>query len=231
MALNKLKFNSLNVTPVAGKTIGFNSDADGLEATLSGGSMRFIKKLTASSDSTLSFVDGSSDVVLDNTYKEYIFLFKDIHPSVDKAHFSFHGSTDSGSSYSLNHVSSAFRTYHNESGSASALQYHSDDGSTAQFGLHNEDRFQIISSYTGADNDQTCAGFLHLFNPSSTTFIKHYISNFSIYNGNNYSQNNFHAGYMNTASAIDAIRFKFANGTGGDNGNIDAGTITLYGIN
>ncbi len=75
MALNKLKFNSLNVTPTAGKTVGFNSSADGLEATLSGGSMTFIKKLTASSSGTLSFVDGSSDVVLDNTYKEYMFIF------------------------------------------------------------------------------------------------------------------------------------------------------------
>ena len=74
MALNKLKFNSLNVTPVAGKTVGFNSSANGLEATLQGGSMTFIKKLTASSSSTLSFVNGSSDVVLDNTYKEYIFF-------------------------------------------------------------------------------------------------------------------------------------------------------------
>jgi len=83
MALNKLKFNSLNVTPTAGKTVGFNSDADGLEATFSGGAMTFIKKLTASSSSTLSFVDGSSSVVLDNTYKEYLFIFKDIHPGTN----------------------------------------------------------------------------------------------------------------------------------------------------
>ena len=78
MALNKLKFNSLNVTPTAGKAVGFNSSANGLEATLEGGAMTFIKKLTASSSSTLSFVDGSSDVVLDNSYKEYIFIFNNI---------------------------------------------------------------------------------------------------------------------------------------------------------
>ena len=74
MALNKLKFNSLNVTAAAGKTVGFNSNANGLEASLQGGSMRLIKKLTASSDSTLSFQDGSSDVVLDSTYKVYLFI-------------------------------------------------------------------------------------------------------------------------------------------------------------
>ena len=101
MALNKLKFNSLNVTPTAGKTIGFNSSANGLEATLSGGSMVFIKKLTASSSGTLSFVDGSSDVVLDNTYKEYLFIFNNIHPATDKVYFTFQGSTDSGSNYNV----------------------------------------------------------------------------------------------------------------------------------
>ena len=78
MALNKLKFNSLNVTPTAGKAVGFNSSADGLEATLSGGDMRVIKKLTASSSANLAFVNGTSDVVLDSTYKEYIFIFNNI---------------------------------------------------------------------------------------------------------------------------------------------------------
>ena len=88
MALNKLKFNSLNVTPTAGKAIGFNSSANGLEATFEGGAMTFIKKLTAdSSSSTLSFVDGSSDVVLDSTYKEYLFIFNNVHPVDNSVQF------------------------------------------------------------------------------------------------------------------------------------------------
>ena len=87
MALNKLKFNSLNVTPTAGKTIGFNSSADGLEATFSGGAMTFIKKLTASSSSSLTFTNGSSDVILDSTYKEYVFIYQDIHPSANGPNF------------------------------------------------------------------------------------------------------------------------------------------------
>ena len=97
MALNKLKYNSLNLTPAANKAIGFDSDADALEATLEGGAMTFIKKITASSDSTISFVDGSSDVVLDNTYKEYMFIFKNIHPASDGAAFRFQVSINSGS--------------------------------------------------------------------------------------------------------------------------------------
>ena len=43
-----------------------------------GGSMTFIKKLTASGSANLTFVNGSSDVVFDSTYKEYIFTFKNI---------------------------------------------------------------------------------------------------------------------------------------------------------
>ena len=87
MALSRLTYNSFNVTPTASKGIGFDSGADDLAATFSGGAMTFIKKLTASSSATLSFVDGTSDVVLDNTYKEYLFTFNNIHPETDEDYF------------------------------------------------------------------------------------------------------------------------------------------------
>ena len=146
-----------------------------------GGNLNFISKSTASASASIEFTSG-----IDSTYKEYVFYFTDIHPSVDSAHFSFHGSTNGGTSYSLNHVSTAFRAIQQESGSSPSLQYHADDGGTAQFGLHNEDRFNIIASYVGSDNDQICAGYMHLFNPSSTTFVKHWTSHFSISNSNNF---------------------------------------------
>ena len=220
MALNKLKFNSLNVTPTAGKTIGFNSSANGLEATLSGGSMTFIKKLTASSDSTLSFVDGSSDVVLDNTYKEYIFMFTEIHPATNNAHFGFQANASGGSGYNETITSAVFRALHEENDSTPAVQYDPNSADQAQgTGL------QYLQDYVGADNDQSCSGILHLFNPSSTTFVKHFICRTANANGNNYAVDQFTAGYINTTSAIDEIQFKF------HSGNIDSGTITLYGIN
>ena len=219
MALNKLKFNSLNVTPTAGKTIGFNSSANGLEATISGGSMTFIKKLTASSSSTLSFVDGSSDVVLDNTYKEYIFLFTNIHPSAT-SNPTMQGSTDTGSSYGVSATTTTWGAYHTESDSATALGYDtvSDVANSTSF-------FQMNAWQTvGNDNDQNMGGYLHLFNPSSTTFVKHFISR--IITGSLGVQPDLYlAGYFNTTSAIDAIQFKMSSG------NIDSGTITLYGIN
>ena len=219
MALNKLKFNSLNVTPVAGKTVGFNSSADGLEATFSGGSMRFIKKLTASSSNTLSFVDGSSDVVLDNTYKEYIFLYKDIHPETDNAFFTFNFSVDSGSNYNVTKTTTFFRAYHYESDAATVFDYRTSEDLAQGTG------FQTIQDYLGSDNDQSCSGYIHLFNPSSTTFVKHYVLNNNGCFSNDISINILSAGYGNTTSAVDAVQFKMSTG------NIDAGDISLYGIN
>ena len=99
MALSKLTYNSLNVTAAASKGIGFDSDPDALQADYTGGSLTFIKKLTASSSDTLSFVDGTSDVVLDNTYKEYLFTFKDIHPETNQVSFGFQGNAAGGSGY------------------------------------------------------------------------------------------------------------------------------------
>ena len=217
MALNKLKFNSLNVTPTAGKTIGFNSSADGLEATLSGGAMTFIKKLTASSDSTLSFVDGSSDVVLDNTYKEYMFIFKDIHPATDGTNLGFNFSIDSGSNYNVAKTTTTFRAVHFENDSTAAVGYFDQD-------LAQGTGDQRVGIGVGNDNDQSGCGYMHLFNPSSTTFVKHFTIVTSGALSGDASINFFTAGYGNTTSAIDAIQFQM------ESGNIDAGTITLYGI-
>ena len=182
------------------------------------GSMVFIKKLTASSSATLSFVDGTDGVVLDNTYKEYVFTFKDIHPATNDVEWSFQGSTNTGSSYGVSITSSAFDAYHNEADSATALSYATDQD------LANSTNFQIFQQDYGNDNDQSGVGTLHLFSPSSTTFVKHFISVSQNYHHSDYSINCFRAGYFNTTSAIDAIQFKFSSG------NIDAGDICLYGI-
>ena len=219
MALNKLKYNSLNVTPAANKAISFDSDPDALEATLEGGDMTFIKKLTASSDSTLSFVDGSSSVVLDNTYKEYMFIFNNIHPATDNVDFRFQGNAAGGSGFNETITSTAFQAYHNEADSATALEYRTD------FDQAQGTSFQQIANNVGNGNDESISGSLHLFNPSSTTFVKHYMARTNTYYYGDITIDMNHAGYFNTTSAIDEIQFKMSSG------NIDAGTITLYGIN
>ena len=187
--------------------------------SLTSGSMVFIKKLTASSSSTLSFVDGSSSVVLDNTYKEYIFTFNNIHPATDSADIMINFSTDSGSNYNVAKTSTHFRAYHDEAGSATSLAY--DNSNDMEQGTGN---LNILLNI-GNGNDECGSGYLHLFDPSSTTFVKHFIANMNRYDGADYTVNQYSAGYANTTSAIDAVRFQM------DTGNMDAGDICLYGIN
>ena len=219
MALSRLNYNSLNVTAAANKGIGFDSGADDLSTDFSGGAIRFIKKLTASSSATLSFVDGSASVVLDNTYKEYLFIFNNIHPETNAVAFSFNGSIDSGSNYNVAKTSTHFGAYHDETDTAAAVAYRTDEDLAQGTG------FQPFQINFGTGGDQCGAGYLHLFNPSSTTFVKHYISRINNYHSSDYSIDCYIAGYMNTTSAIDAIQFKMSSG------DIDAGTISLYGIN
>jgi len=183
------------------------------------GSMVFIKKLTASSSATLSFVDGSDGVVLDDTYKEYLFTFKNIHPQNDNGMFSFNVSTDGGSNYNVAKTTTCFDAFHAEAGNDANLRYDGDNNDLAQ-----GTQFQELNYSLGNGNDSNLGGTLNLFNPSSTTFVKHFIASVNYQYFNTYSIQNHTAGYANTTSAIDAIQFKFISG------NIDAGDICLYGI-
>jgi hypothetical protein len=183
------------------------------------GEMRFIKKLTASSSATLSFVDGTSDVVLDNTYKEYLFTFNNIHPATDNVAFQFNLSVDSGSNYNVTKTSTSFRAYHDENDGGTALQYE-----TSHDLAQSTSAERLCAADLGNDNDQSLSGYLHLFSPSSTTFVKHYIARASHVHGANYSIDFYKSGYGNTTSAVDAIQFSMSSG------NIDAGDICLYGI-
>ena len=186
--------------------------------SVSGGSMTFIKKLTASSSATLDFVDGTSDVVLDDTYKEYMFTFKDIHGS--SAHqLSFQGNAAGGSGYNETMTTTNFRCFQNEAGTDAELNYVGGDEDQAQ-----GTAFQLIAQALDTDNDACLGGFLHLFNPSSTTFVKHFQSRLAVSKSGDGAAMSFVAGYFNTTSAIDEIQFKMASG------NIDAGDICLYGI-
>jgi hypothetical protein len=189
--------------------------------SVSSGSMVFIKKLTASSDSSLSFVNGSSDVVLDSTYKEYLFTFNNMHPSAADEMFEFNGSDDTSShSYNITKTTTIFVAHQSEGGGDTAIQYQAGDDIAQGTG------FQDLQAYgqQDTDNDSSISGTLHLFNPSSTTFVKHFMASSNCMVDNNYTVNTFTAGYFNTTAAITAMRFQY--GTG----NIDAGDICLYGI-
>jgi hypothetical protein len=182
-------------------------------------SLTHIKTLTASSSSTLSFVDGSSDVVLDSTYPIYLFKFINIHSSAEaQLQVNFR---DGGSSYDATKTTSAFRAYHFESDSGAGLGYQTTED------LAQSTSFQRIGQYqSSGDNDSSGSGHLYLFNPSSTVFVKHFISNYAHHYTNSAPGiiDNYIAGYCNTTTAIDGVQFKM------DSGNIDSGTIKLYGI-
>jgi len=186
-------------------------------ASIPSGAMTHIKTLTASSSSTLSFVDGSSDVVLDSTYPIYVFKFINIHSSSNDNQFSFNLSADTGSNYNVTKTTTHFYAIHSESGS-SAFSYYA-GGDLAQ-----STAFQILTLESGADNDECDCGELFLYNPSSTTFVKHFMCTMSETGASPRESNNFIAGYGNTTSAINAVQFKM------NSGNIDSGKIKLYGI-
>lgn len=189
-------------------------------ASLTTGSMTLIKEQTASSSASISFVDGSSDVVLDSTYPIYRFEFISIHPANNDADFQFNMSTDSGSNYNVTKTTTAFNAYHYENDSSAGLSYDTSIDSAQS----TSDQILFGNQGVGNDNDQSLSGFLVLFNPSSTTFVKHFMTNVNGSHHADISANTRIAGYGNTTSAIDGVIFKFASG------NIDAGTIKLYGI-
>jgi len=187
-------------------------------ASIPSGAMTHIKTLTASSSSTLSFVDGSSDVVLDSTYPIYVFKFINIHPATDSTHFQFNMSVDGGSNYNVTKTSTMFRAWHKEDDSATALAY--DTG----YDLAQSTAFQPLAQEVSNDNDNDCVGTLTIYNPSSTTFVKHFISTLNMVNAEPITMIMYGAGYGNTTSAVNAVQFKFSSG------NIDSGKIKLYGI-
>ena len=192
-------------------------DATAFGSISSLGSLTLIQKQTASSSASISFTSG-----IDSTYKEYIFYFNNIHPASDGATFQFNMSTDGGSNYNVTKTTSFFYARHIENDSDGALTYEANDD------LAQSTSFQNISlgnNGMGADNDQSGSGFLHLFNPSSSVFVKHYISRFQEYNLNDYSLDSYSAGYGNTTSSVNAVKFQM------DSGNIDAGDILLFGLN
>ena len=182
-------------------------------ANASGGTLILLSTQTASNSATISFTTG-----LDSTYDAYEFKFIDIYPRTDSTTFQFQGSTDSGSNYGVTITSTCFRAYNDETGADTLLGY------VTSSDLAQSTSFQPLNQLNELSNgaDESLAGSLQIFNPSSTTYVKHFIINSSVYTGV-YSMNNFLAGYFNTTSAINAVQFKMASG------NFD-GVIKLYGV-
>jgi hypothetical protein len=182
------------------------------------GAKTLIKTLTASSSGTLSFVNGASDVVLDNTYRTYIFKFNNIHPETDNTHFQFQADTGTNTNYNQTMTTTWFYALNQESGATPELTYATGTDQAQGTG------FQTLAGNVGNANDESCSGELWLFSPSSSVFVKHYLSRVSCYQKDNFSMDDFSAGYFNTTTALTRVQFKMSSDA------IDAGTIKLYGI-
>ena len=204
MALVKYNNNSISAITTAG--------------TLATGAMVLIKEQTASSSATISFVDGTSDVDLDATYPIYKFEFINLHPSHDNLDLQFNGSIDTGSNYNVTKTTTFFRAEHEEGDGSTELAYKTGRDLAQGTG------FATLIGGPGNDNDQATSGYLYLFNPSSTTYVKHFLASLNTSTDDNKSRNSFVTGYFNTTSAVDAIQFKNASN------DIDAGKIKLYGL-
>jgi len=213
MALSKVNFNSMNVTPAASKAIKFNSSNNGLETGDLGGNLVLLATQTASSSATLSFTSS-----IDSTYKEYIFKCIEMHPASDSQRFQFQADTGTNTSYNQTITSASFRTSHTEAGSTAGPSY-----KTATDQAQGT-AFQTIGEATGNANDENTSGTLHIFEPSSTTFLKHFFSEFNSSMSSEGSNKQVSAGYFNTTTALTRFQFKFASG------NIDSGTIKMYGV-
>ena len=183
-----------------------------------GGEWTLIKTLTASDTATLSFVNGTDDVVLDDTYDEYCFKFFNCSTTAGERTFDFNGSADTGSNYNVTKTSTFFRAQHLENDGGIELAYQTGNDLAQGTGVQN------LVANLNSDADSSCSGTLYLFDPSDTTFVKHFISQVHAIGNSVQSANNFCGGYFNTTSAVDAIQFKMSSG------NINAGSISLYGI-
>jgi hypothetical protein len=176
------------------------------------GTLVHIQSQTASNSASISFTTG-----INSTYKEYQFYFIDIHARTDASVFTFQTSTNSGSSYGITCTSTAFQAYHTESDSSAGLQYNGGAD------LAQSTDFQKITGDLGNASDECGAGVIYLFNPSSTTYVKHFITNEIAQQENEQAVSVSTAGYFNTTSAINAVQFKMTTG------NFD-GTIALFGV-
>ena len=182
-----------------------------IPAVITGSAMTLLATETASSSSTISFTSG-----IDSTYKEYIFKCYDIHPSGDLTDLQINFK-DGSTAYDATKTTTVFRAYHNEAGDDTTLSYQT------SWDLAQSTGVQLISHGIDNDNDSCAVATLHLFDPSSTTFVKHFVAVSNTMNGT-YTHQNFVAGDCNVTAAIDGVQFSMSSG------NIDSGTIKMYGV-
>jgi hypothetical protein len=199
-------------------------DNGALDAGVPTGSLTLLSTQTASASASIEFTSG-----IDSTYDVYVFKFYNIHLASDDSTFTFQASTDGGSSYGITTTNSRFNASHKEDNSSTSLSY------AINQDLAQSTTFINLAHGIGSDNDQCFSGTLTIYNPSSTTFVKHYLATTSICHSSDRMDNTFLGGYFNTTTALNAFKFQGFTIAGGGgittpNINIDDGIIKMYGV-
>lgn len=192
------------------------SNVTSLPSSISAGEMVLISTQTASASSSISFTSG-----IDSTYDIYFITYISVHPSTDNnASFQFNGSTDGGSTYAVTKTTTKFQAYHPENNSATGLDY------TTSNDLAQSTSYQVLNegANLSADADHGMCGYLYLYNPSSTTYVKHFMARSTCISGADYALDVSVSGHFNTTSAVNAINFQMSSG------NLDYGIFKLYGV-
>ena len=213
MALSKVDYNSLNVTAAASKALKWNSAADGFETGDVAGALVLLATETASSSDLVTF-----DSDIDSTYPTYKFVFINMHPATNDVLFQVNF-RDGSTAYDATKTTSFFRAINNEGGTDALLQYQAASDLAEATGAQ-----RLLGGGLGNGNDESISGELWLYNPSSTTFVKHFMARTATYDQNDYILDCYIAGYCNTTSAIDGVQFSMSSG------NTDSGTIKMYGV-
>ena len=184
---------------------------------LNDASSKLIKEVAASSSATVSFINGSSDVVFDNTFDIYEIFYTNVHPATNDVEFGFKA-TSNGTDFGIATTATFSYDFANEAGdSLATFSYNTSYDSIQSTGLIN------VAHSIGNGNDECAAGRLIIYSPASTTFVKHFNFFTTGYHASDLVENYVGGGYINTTSAITGLQFSFSSG------NIDAGTFKLIG--
>src|SRR6056300_498317 len=199
-------------------------DNGALDAGVPTGNLILLSTQTASASASIEFTSG-----IDSTYDAYVFKFYNIHLASDDKTFAFQASTNGGSSYGITTTNSRFNANQKEDDSSANLLY------TSSQDLAQSTTFINLAHGIGSDNDQCFSGTLTIYNPSSTTFVKHYLATNSVCHSSDRIDNTFLSGYFNTTTALNAFKFQGFTIAGGGgittpNINIDDGIIKMYGV-
>ena len=203
----------------------FKAALMGTAGVSTGPSAPYVVLLASNSADTTDLANISFTSGIDSTYGEYIFKFYNINPATDKTKLLFQGSIDGGSNYGVTMTSTHFYRGHDEQGSNAGT-----GGYQTSLDLAQSTDFMSLIEQAGNDADCSISGELHLFNPSSTTYVKHWYSklNYMHSSGDSpsrpYSFISYCGGYFNDADDnIDAVQFKMSSG------NLD-GLIKMWGV-